>query len=364
MAIFTDVTTNFDIQDHNIWNELEISINERLLLYHDAAPLTLTVANDDIQDRNRIRRMQSSVLNIIGNLDTEIFKGNISDTLDSIDTYSSYEDIFSSASLRPDGFRRATEYDPEVNDWTDINDSMWIPNVGGAFNDSRCSIGDIIGPWIFDDLQKVLRKLNVFVFDAETADVENYSVDNYANTDVSGGHDWAAMISLASSVWPSNIGKTVVYPQASAVGNLFYDTTYRVRYERRKVIYAVDTEGLSLGLSNLSPEEAEEIRTLGGISYIFVKAIKKPYSSEVQDSVFDANGENFEENKYVKQHEFTLSGSDRYIISELYGNFNKPEAPPEPTVIPPSPDSEQTTTFRGYYADDLKQLVRLNWTYE
>jgi hypothetical protein len=60
------------------------------------------------------------------------------------------------AGLHPFGFRRATEWNPSINDWTDIltPDSMFTPEGGGGFGVMQA--GDIIGPWIFEDLQKGL----------------------------------------------------------------------------------------------------------------------------------------------------------------------------------------------------------------
>jgi hypothetical protein len=49
------------------------------------------------------------------------------------------------------GFRRATAWDPAVNDWTDYNDPMY--SYGHAQQ------GDIFGPWILFDLQALLKVL-------------------------------------------------------------------------------------------------------------------------------------------------------------------------------------------------------------
>jgi hypothetical protein len=49
------------------------------------------------------------------------------------------------------GFRRATAWDPAVNDWTDYNDPMY--SYGHAQQ------GDIFGPWIYVDLQNALKAL-------------------------------------------------------------------------------------------------------------------------------------------------------------------------------------------------------------
>jgi len=59
----------------------------------------------------------------------------------------------SSSSDTTKGFRRATAYDPTISDWTDISDPM--------YEHGFLQPGDIIGPWIFVDLQNCLKKLLV-----------------------------------------------------------------------------------------------------------------------------------------------------------------------------------------------------------
>ena len=54
--------------------------------------------------------------------------------------------FFAAAGIPTQGWRRATTWDVTINDWTDTNDAMYaFGNVSG---------GDIIGPWLMDDLQK------------------------------------------------------------------------------------------------------------------------------------------------------------------------------------------------------------------
>ncbi len=55
------------------------------------------------------------------------------------------------AGIHEDGYRRATAWDPDNDDWTDINDGM--------FEYGPAEEGDIVGPWILDDLQKGLSAL-------------------------------------------------------------------------------------------------------------------------------------------------------------------------------------------------------------
>ena len=55
------------------------------------------------------------------------------------------------------GFRRATQWDPDVNDWTDFNDPMYTEAGGGGFG--LADVGDILGPWIPVDLYRMDNEL-------------------------------------------------------------------------------------------------------------------------------------------------------------------------------------------------------------
>jgi len=55
------------------------------------------------------------------------------------------------AGLHPSGFRRATRWTPGVNDWTDINDSMYEYGIS--------QVDDIRGPWLNVDMQNALSAL-------------------------------------------------------------------------------------------------------------------------------------------------------------------------------------------------------------
>jgi len=68
------------------------------------------------------------------------------------------------AGLDSSGFRRATNWDPLTNVWTNLSDPMYTPAQGGGFGNMVA--GDIIGPWIIDDLQKAFTALKWTFADA------------------------------------------------------------------------------------------------------------------------------------------------------------------------------------------------------
>jgi hypothetical protein len=55
------------------------------------------------------------------------------------------------AGMSASGFRRATSWNPEASDWTDVDDGMFAHGL--------MQEGDIIGPWILDDLQRAFDAL-------------------------------------------------------------------------------------------------------------------------------------------------------------------------------------------------------------
>ena len=55
------------------------------------------------------------------------------------------------AGIHSSGFRRATDYDPSVNNWADPNDAMYSYGTG--------QVGDVVGPWLIDDLHKALSAM-------------------------------------------------------------------------------------------------------------------------------------------------------------------------------------------------------------
>ena len=66
--------------------------------------------------------------------------------------YASLPEFYAAASMSTNGYRRATVYDPDAgDDWTVLYGGMWT-NAGNGYG--RMAVGDIIGPWILDDLQR------------------------------------------------------------------------------------------------------------------------------------------------------------------------------------------------------------------
>ena len=56
------------------------------------------------------------------------------------------------------GWRRASDWDPSVDDWTDLDDPMWARAGNGH---GRIQTGDILGPWIVNDMQHAFDAMTV-----------------------------------------------------------------------------------------------------------------------------------------------------------------------------------------------------------
>ena len=59
------------------------------------------------------------------------------------------------------GWRRATSWDPAVDDWTAVDGPMWEKPGNGY---GQMQVGDIIGPWVFKDLQVAIGNLKYIWF--------------------------------------------------------------------------------------------------------------------------------------------------------------------------------------------------------
>ena len=65
----------------------------------------------------------------------------------------------SAAGLHASGFRRATEWDPDNDDWTDKSDAMYSYGYPAYTPLASVGKGDICGPWLIEDIQDALTAL-------------------------------------------------------------------------------------------------------------------------------------------------------------------------------------------------------------
>lgn len=72
--------------------------------------------------------------------------------------------LFADAGITNGFFRKATEYDPSIHDWTDRNDPMYTTGYASS--------GDILGPWLVEDIRLVLDRL-LYIRCASSASLAN-----------------------------------------------------------------------------------------------------------------------------------------------------------------------------------------------
>lgn len=123
------------------------------------------------------------------------------DNAASIDTCGSLAEGFAATDLANTNWRRYTTH----------------PDDGGSDLGGQCQVGDIIGPWLFEDIQKVL---NILVWTVRLTDWVLADCELYDGT----GDDasWAAAKAAAAADWdgPASCGACPVSPRAWSNGLL------------------------------------------------------------------------------------------------------------------------------------------------
>ena len=71
-------------------------------------------------------------------------------------THTNQVDYFIAAGLSSNGWRSATNYNPEVNNWRDFDDQMYNYRTNSLGFEDGFQSGEILGPWVIDDLQRAL----------------------------------------------------------------------------------------------------------------------------------------------------------------------------------------------------------------
>ena len=145
-STFTTITTGTDLQFVGILNEIIEGINERgLFLYEPTPPEIImpVMVGDDIQAVSFWYNLQNTVYSIA----TQFCDPTVDPTNTTGLEFWTVGEWLDYAGL-PSGFRAATSY---PGDWTRYNDPAFVYRF--------IREGDIIGPWLYVDLQKGLNAL-------------------------------------------------------------------------------------------------------------------------------------------------------------------------------------------------------------
>jgi hypothetical protein len=203
---FTEFADWTHMQDLTAANEIIQAYNERRQCVDPAfTPVELLTEGDHAQDCTIWREMQEWIEANISQFVNHTIEyigttGEIPTTAFTISAFRTVAGI-------PNGFRRATEYDPEADDWTDYNDPMYSY---GTIQTPEESTNDIRGPWVFVDLQKAFDALRwtLKAFIDEYIDVQRKEASGSSDRDT-GSIEAAisdAQSEWASASWQSGIG--------------------------------------------------------------------------------------------------------------------------------------------------------------
>ena len=216
---FTAITNNIDWQAVAFLNEYAGAQRERELVVFGSASTDLVVAGDDIQ------RASPTADSLIYNLQTDSgalwaqFNDNTVTNFNDVATleetaYADLNDLLDKAGIT-DGFRRATAI---PTDWTDYADA--------AYSYGFIQVGDIIGPWIWADLQAVYKALTRTAKYSSSVTLENL-VSRYSLT--GNVATWTAAKTAAEAAWSSAGGATSLESRAMGIqtaGGLFQAGLY------------------------------------------------------------------------------------------------------------------------------------------
>ena len=145
-STFTEITTNTDLQNKDLHNEIRAAFNERQYVHTNTKVYSADVAaGDDIQAKAYWLDYQNNLKSLVSQFIDPTF------VIDQSAGPSVYDlnDWYAAAGLTS-GFRRVPGASWPA-DWTDYNDP--------AYSYGKIEAGDIIGPWLFVDLQKGLNAL-------------------------------------------------------------------------------------------------------------------------------------------------------------------------------------------------------------
>ena len=175
---------NADWSAAAILNEFINAINERASAAGGGVSSAAAVAvGDDVQRVEFFRNLQTWIESYLGAFVVSHVAGvprssGCFDNTASIDSYANLAAVFSAAGLEYSNWRRYTTH----------------PDEGGGVAYGQMQAGDIIGPWIFEDLQKCL---NVLVWTKIGCDITGGDSYEGRGSDT----DWATAKAIAEAAW-------------------------------------------------------------------------------------------------------------------------------------------------------------------
>lgn len=242
-------------------NDFQKATNERKDAIQVGAADALKVPGDDVQEAAFWNAMQTWIETNYGSFvvshDAGVARAaDYYDNRATIDAYGNLAAVFSAAGLGTTDWRRYTTH----------------PDDAGADLGGKIVAGDIIGPWLFEDLQLVL---NVLIWTAGSSMAWTDKIRYYGEDD--NEITWAAAKAGAEAVWAvSALAQT--RPEAYSYGNLNIGGVFTARLYRGALYLKI---GANIGT---------------GCS----RAIDWHAYAEKWHDVWDANGDGLIENSWAK----------------------------------------------------------------
>ena len=299
--------TNYDWSQAAILNEFVGAVNERKSVLGQGEPFATVNAGDDVQAATLFRAYQnwieSNLFSFVVSHDAGVarssghFDGEVI-----IPAYASLAEVFSAAGLAHANWRRYTTH----------------PDEAGVVGYGQMQVGDIIGPWIFEDIQKCL---NVLVWIRWGCGI--VGGDTYQGVGVD--TDWETAKAKAEANWArkGDGWNPVTFSDSWAIGANLYAELYR-------------------STGNFFVEDV-----WNGINRSadwYIKATKR--------TVFDAYGDDVIEDKYSFWLADEPANGDTTIESSAeFGDAS---------VKPNNPWCDSPTSERGWDSY-IEQMVVIRW---
>jgi hypothetical protein len=363
MAAFTSITSDTDLQRIAIWDELARAVWERSLfsgypLFAYPAGGVFVAAGADITKvvastghilaefcaPRKLQRQTEALAKSTAFLVAPAAPAKAA----SFPVYGSadFAAFCADAGMSPDGWRRATVYDPATDDWTDLDDPMWT-REGNGFG--WFSVGDIFGPWLVDDLQKALTRLDVIKGASYWNDLWEDGTDQAASVSYGEASGWAATTALLASVWPETSSGGSSAPECQYTGRISsgnYSAYARANQAR--------LQG-ALGIGELEEAYRVKAASLGAQIAWYAMSDAPHTSGSGVDKTYDAGSTGLAQGVFATFGTTALT-SAWLQGSPMLGALDQPAESGEPTL-------EVPIKTRGYRVSSGSFLISPTYTH-
>lgn len=334
------------INANKSWQDIDVA-NEILLYYNYTARLLGISVKPDVTNaatvRDFVADMQSALTSGVyygRAVNPDASFDNLSSTTDYPDDYSvlGLSQLYEDAGITS-GFRRCTT---KPADWTNYNDA--------AFAYGSVQDGDLIGPWIFKDLQDLLHAIRVFkITDIVRRDAWSVNDSDYVNEDANGNYTdntqpWAD--DPPAGCIDADYANVANYTDIDELGAWYYGSYFLVNGVPESFSWYWKHRRFGL-MAKTAPTNQG------------VKQVVKFYAR-----VVPANGQDFWSYPYgsastnTKQIGSTEYKNETFYRSDLLGGNRITDAA---SLYPDRPDSPDEIGGKGVRLEDVTARVEVNW---